>query len=364
MAHSSPQDIEALTNAEEKVNILRILHDEPHNQVELADRLSVSRTTIGRKLSKLEGQDWIQHSGNGYDLTTVGRLILRECDQFISSIKTVAKNTMSNVDGYEIIDYFSSSEKHIRVLRVLHDQSARQNEVIDRASVSRSTVYRALTEFSKRGWVEKDPSTGGYTLTILGEKVAQAYDQLLTAVTVINECKSYLLMLKAENLEIPVDALAAATVTVASQDQPHKVIVRFMERMMNESPSTFKSMSPVVSEVYNTTLEPFVSSGVSMELILDEETLALSASQTPEDLGTARTADNIDLYIHPHEIPFGLMLVDENRGMLGAFDEEGNHRGSLTGTDPSLVSWIDEIYKRYKREACHIDEFNPENNFS
>lgn len=50
--------------------------------------------------------------------------------------------------------------------------------------------------------------------------------------------------------------------------------------------------------------------------------------------------------------------------MLGAFDEEGNHRGSLTGTDASLVNWIDEIYKRYKREACYIDEFDPENNSS
>lgn len=100
-----------------------------------------------------------------------------------------------------------------------------------------------------------------------------------------------------------------------------------------------------------------------MELIIDESSLALSASKSPDSLNTARTVENIDLYIHPTEVPFGLMIVDDKRGMLGAFDENGNHRGSLAGTDEAIINWLEDVYTQYKTDAQHISEISidPEN---
>jgi predicted transcriptional regulator len=359
MAPVAQTDIQLLADAENHA-VLEEVPSYPLTREELANRLSMSESAVGRKLSDLVDRDWVAHSDGGFRITTVGRLALREYDRCQSSVEEEYDEVDVDEGAAQLIDYFADSPKQACVLLALEEGPARQNELITRSSVSRSTVGRAIDAFEDRNLVREDASTGGYTLTDVGKQIVAAYDDLERAIEVINESKSFLLLLRANGLDIPIDVLSAAQVMVASREEPHTAVVRFMERMAEESPSGFRSMSPVVSGVYNQTIEPFVPTGMDMELILDKSALALSASDFSDDLDTALTAGNIDLYIHPSGIPFALMIIDERRGMLGAFDEEGNHRGSLAGTNGTLVEWMGRVYEQYKREARHISEVDIE----
>jgi predicted transcriptional regulator len=355
MATPSQTDIQLLADPKNHA-VLEEVPSHPLTREELANRLSSSESAVGRRLSDFADRDWVVGSEGGFRITTVGRHVLREYDRCQSSVEDEIDELDVDEGSGELIGYFADSPKQACVLLALGDGPARQNELVTRSSVSRSTVGRAIDTFQDWGLVRNDASTGGYALTDAGEQIVSAYDDLEWAIEVINERKSFLLLLRANGLDIPIDVLSAAQVMVASREEPHTAVVRFMERMAEESPSGFRSMSPVVSGVYNQTIEPFVPTGMDMELILDKSALALSASDFSDDLDTALKAGNIDIYVHPSGIPFALMIIDERRGMLGAFDEDGNHRGSLAGTNGTLVEWMGRVYEQYKREARHISE--------
>jgi predicted transcriptional regulator len=358
MAANAQNDIQLLADPENH-SVLEEVPSHPLTREELANRLSLSESAVGRRLSDFVDRDWVAHPDGGFRITTVGRFALREYDRCQSSVEAEYEEVDVDEESAELIDYLADSPKQACVLFALREGPARQNELITRSSVSRSTVVRATDAFQDRDLVREDASTGGFALTDTGEQILAAYDDLERAIEIINESKSFLLLLRANGLDIPIEVLGAAQVMVASREEPHTAVVRFMERMAEESPSGFRSMSPVVSGVYNQTIEPFVPTGMDMELILDKSALALSASDFSDD-HTALTAGNIDLYVHPSGIPFALMIIDERRGMLGAFDEEGNHRGSLAGTNGTLVEWMGTVYEQYKREARHISEIDIE----
>lgn len=359
MAVPAQTDIQLLAEYGNRA-VLEAIPSHPVTREELANRLPLSESAVGRKLSAFADRDWVAHPDGGFRITTVGRHVLREYDRCRSLIDGSYAPANIDEEPAELINHFAESPKQARVLLALREGPARQSELITLASVSRSTVGRAIDAFQKRGLVRDDASTGGYALTDATEQILAAYDELERAIEVINESKSFLLLLRANGLDMPIDVLSAARVAVASREEPHTPVVRFMERMAEESPDGFRAMSPVVSGVYNQTIEPFVPTGMQMELLLDESSLALSAADFGDGLDTALTAGNIDLYVHPTEIPFALMIIDERRGMLGAFDEDGNHRGSLAGTDGTLVDWMVDVYDQHKSEARHVSEIDLE----
>src|SRR5699024_1790354 len=61
--------------------VLEAVPFHPLTREELANRLPLSESAVGRKLSDFVDRDWVAHPDSGFRITTVGRHVLREYDR-------------------------------------------------------------------------------------------------------------------------------------------------------------------------------------------------------------------------------------------------------------------------------------------
>lgn len=354
--------IEFVTGSEGRRQILEGLQQDSLNQDDLHDQVSLSKKTTKRHLDELIGRDWIEQRDNQYELTSVGNLIYRECRCTSGSHSEQANEseTANEKDLKEGIRLIAGSKGREQVFRALGDQPARQSELDQRLSASRSTIHRCIRDFEKQGWIRKKASSGQYEITTAGEELANTYDELTDSISVIQEAEPFLSSLVDDRLEFPIDVLEAGMVSVSSRDEPHTAVTDFLRNLRFEDTTHFRSMAPVVSQVYNKEIEDYVGSNVKLELIIDESVLTTSKSKNPGGLETAIETENIELYLHPGPVSFGLGIFNDEMAMLGAFDEDGNHRAGLIGNDEIVVDWMMEVYETYKKEAEHLTDIPDE----
>ena len=81
--------ISFLSRAESRVCLLELLlEDEPLDQRALQERLEYSRSTITRSLDSLGEVGWVTATAEGYRLTSVGRLVISDFRELLSTVET------------------------------------------------------------------------------------------------------------------------------------------------------------------------------------------------------------------------------------------------------------------------------------
>lgn len=78
---------------ESRDRILEALLDDPRTKPELVDQLSVSRSTVDRRLADLLEERYVEPVGSSYRLTEVGRLALQERLDHRSHMETLDRAT-------------------------------------------------------------------------------------------------------------------------------------------------------------------------------------------------------------------------------------------------------------------------------
>lgn len=258
------------------------------------------------------------------------------------------------MDAHKQAQYLVGSPSRARLLRILREQPFSPNELVSRTSLSRATIHRNLSTLTKRSWVQQ--ANGQYRITLAGDCILHQYDELLSTIRDVEELGDFSNYFQCLDFDLPSAVIATATITIAEPGNPHAAINRYLNMLDEASIGNFRALTPVVSPVYDKAYRKIIDDSNQLEFIIDESVLNISQSKYPDTLENAYSNTNVDLYIHPDDLTFGLVLL-ENRVLIAAYDEFGYLRACLDGANKELVEWTTDIYKNYRQTATHIDTF-------
>jgi len=97
------EEIEFLSLSANRVDVLRLLADEPHSRRELAAETGASQPTVGRILRDFEERNWIRRTDMGYEATATGRLVADGMGEFYELLDTERKLR-------ELVDWLPTAE--------------------------------------------------------------------------------------------------------------------------------------------------------------------------------------------------------------------------------------------------------------
>jgi predicted transcriptional regulator len=261
-------------------------------------------------------------------------------------------DTDGRATTHEHAAFLAGSSNRVRVLRALRERPGRGAELAERCSLPRSTVHRCLDGFTTRGWARK--SGGDHRLTAAGALVLGAYEDLIGTVSITGDYEEFLRHLGEVARTLPVGTLPESTVVEATPENPHATVEHYEQVFAAVAPKRMRGIVPIVSHVFNEASRPLVEGGVEMGVVIDEAVLDTAREAYPAAHELGVESENFTIYVHPEAVSFGLAVFDDERVLVGAYDDAGNPRACLDGTDDALVDWAIGTYERYRREARRL----------
>jgi predicted transcriptional regulator len=251
------------------------------------------------------------------------------------------------------IAFLVGSEKRVRLLRALSAAADSPSNLATRCSCARETAQRTLRGFRERGWVQK--VEGEYALTGAGQIVLDAYDAMEQSVEAADRLADFLLYAEDVVADLPRSVLRELEVTNATTEDPHAPIDRFLSVIGTEPVSSFRGITPIVSRIFNESVWSVVESESTVELVLDESVLETSEREYPVALRRAFELDNMELYVSPAPLTFGLAIIDD-RVFVGAYTEAGNLIAGIDGSEDQFVRWAENLFERRKAGAQPVEQ--------
>lgn len=84
-------EVAFLANSANRIDVLQMLADDAHSRRELVAVTDASRPTVGRVLGEFVERNWVERTGRQYDLTPLGRLVIRSFTDVLSDMETELK---------------------------------------------------------------------------------------------------------------------------------------------------------------------------------------------------------------------------------------------------------------------------------
>lgn len=80
-----------LVRSPARIEILRRLRDGLATRYDLREALDCARTTVDRNIERLHEDGWIAASGEGYELTTSGEIVLEQVEAYLDTVGAAAR---------------------------------------------------------------------------------------------------------------------------------------------------------------------------------------------------------------------------------------------------------------------------------
>jgi predicted transcriptional regulator len=255
---------------------------------------------------------------------------------------------------HERVAFLAGSDNRVRLLRELRDRPGRGAELARRCSLPRSTVHRCLDGLTARGWTEK--AAGNYRLTTAGSLVLSAYEELTGTIETAVEHGSFLEHIGTVGESLPIEAIREATVIEATPENPYATMEHSVDVFESASFDWMRGIVPITARSFNEAGRPLVEADIDMEIVIDERVLETARETYAEAHQLGLDSDNFVQYVHPEPLSFGLAILDEDRVLVGAYDEHGNPRACLDGTDDALIEWAEDTYEEYRAAARRLGQ--------
>jgi DNA-binding HxlR family transcriptional regulator len=239
------------------------------------------------------------------------------------------------------VDYLVGSDNRIAVLRVLRDRgplSARALET--RVDASRRTLKRTLDGMATRGWVVSPDAVQGYDLTALGRAVLSGFEAFRARERLAERLRPFLEHAPARAYDVDLDALADATLTVATPDDPYGPIDRLLD--LRTGATRLRQCVPflLTDSVLQLAERVADTPRAATTLVLSEVGPSSSADPTYRERFEA-LADSpaVDVRLCPDPIRVAVGLAD-GHAFFGVM-ADGSPHALLDGDDPALVRWTE-----------------------
>ncbi len=84
-------EVAFLANSANRVDVLRMLANDAQSRRELVVVTDASRPTVGRVLGEFERRNWVERTGQRYEITPLGRMVLSAFTDVLSAMETELK---------------------------------------------------------------------------------------------------------------------------------------------------------------------------------------------------------------------------------------------------------------------------------
>lgn len=247
--------------------------------------------------------------------------------------------------------YLAGSPARVALLRALRTEPRRPAALTDAVDATRTTVQRILAGFRERNWVIK--ADGAYHVTSSGQRVHDAYEQLLSEVVCADRYGSFVAEIERIAPEFPAAALDSGTLTVADDRDPLAAVDRVVELLRDADGDEIRTASPIVTQQYNAAAAAALDAGSRIELLIDEGVLSASLADFEPETARALEDDAATVYVTDEPIQYGLFRR-EGLASVVAHDDRNSPVCVLESTDSTVIEWADERYAELKADAVPI----------
>lgn len=230
--------------------------------------------------------------------------------------------------------------KRAPVLERLADSPRDQRDLRDDLEVSRSTVYKALTELEDAGLVVD--RGGEYALTGFGRLAWQRHDGYMARLSRLDDARR-LLEAMPNDQRLPLSAFEHARIIVPGRHAPERPLERMEE--FAEGADRLRVISPAGMPRYLANVHENVAAEEQRATLVIEGAALPRLRSGYDRFDEATDASGLDVRTVEEELPFAVILFDDDR--LGLFAYEG---GMLVGAaftdDDAALSWGETVFAR------------------
>jgi len=250
------------------------------------------------------------------------------------------------LDTDRVLDAISRREA---VIECLTAGPKHNRDIRDEIGVSRSTVYKALTELEELDVVRRGDD--GHELTELGRLLFERYRSFHSEFEDICASGRLLAMLP-EGADLPFMFLSGAEVVVSKRHAPNSP-VQAVERIVEEA-SMVKGTGPVVLPRY---VEVFagqlITDKLEAALVYEKPAFQHLLDAYAEEFEPTLESENLEAWVTERELPFALLVTDEatQKVAVVVYDDGGEIRGLITNDSREAYEWGHEQWKQYRALA-------------
>jgi predicted transcriptional regulator len=238
--------------------------------------------------------------------------------------------------------------KRAPLLELLADTPRDQRDLRDELGVSRSTVYKSLQELIEIGLVaERD---GEYALTGFGRLAWQRHDEYAARLHRLDAGRRVIETLP-EDRPFPPSLFERGRIIVPGRHAPERPLDRLStagsraERLRVVSPS---GMPRLLADLHEN-----VEAGEQTATAVVEADAVSRLRSEYDRFVAARDADGLDLRRVEGELPFALVLFDDEEVGLFGYDD-GVLMGAVFTRDDDALAWGERVFDRVLDRSMEI----------
>ena len=249
------------------------------------------------------------------------------------------------------IRFLSDSRHRAIALDALAEAPQSRAGLREATGASSATIGRLLQAFDERGFVVKTGSV--YSLTPLGEFIADAFARLQHDVALARKLEVLLPHVPLRDIGITVDQLTDAEVTQRTQANPFAVVSRVRELELNSADA--RSLTDFFPEpCIDGRYEAIVNGTQTFEAVFSPVVIESAVASDSADKFTAIVAaDRTDIYVYDVDIDQPVMVHD-GIGCLLVRDEDNVSIGMIETADDTVVDWVTNLFETYRGAAMPL----------
>lgn len=254
--------------------------------------------------------------------------------------------------GLETVEFLARSRCRVRILeRLSTGEEATRAELAECCSVVRTTMQRNLEALLERGLVSRDGRT--YAITAGGELLTERLVAARDGAALLEDLQPVLENLPPDELTVPLEELADATIVAATTANPYAPVRHHVESMQDADHLrlVLPASSPESQEAAYASLED----GAVHDVVMSEELLSelLETPEFEEPFERVSTHENATIWSVDEPVEYYLGIVDDSV-QIGVHEESGVP-GALLETDSERVlEWAESRYREYKDCATPV----------
>jgi predicted transcriptional regulator len=239
-------------------------------------------------------------------------------------------------------------DKRADLLGLLADGPRTQRTLRDELDRSRSTVYKALTELEEGGLVVEGDD--GYALTGLGRLAWRRHDDYRARLDRLVVAEPLLNAIPADT-RVPLSAFEHGRIVAPGRHAPERPFDRLESR--GENTDRLRCFSPAGMPRYFADIHDLVATDDwTVELVVERDGID-RVRETYDDFAAAAEEPGFDVRVAAGELPFGLVVFDDDELGLFIYDE-GSLVGAVFCGDPAVLQWGREVFDRERDRAIPV----------
>jgi predicted transcriptional regulator len=262
---------------------------------------------------------------------------------------------MGRIDADELIRLLTRREQ---LLRGVGMAGVGKRELVDRLSVSRSTVDRGIRELESAGLLAR--SAEGYCRTLFGELLLSEYDSFATTAETLCGGQSLLADLP-PGFDLDPVLLEDATVVTASQYAPHQPVSALCS-VLGEArwvQTVFPAVFPQVLDEWLSLCDEEI---IRADIVLTEPVVAELVGTHTDTLQQLLEDSCLSLHQVDDGPSYGLVIAEsESTATAGVvvMDDRGGARAFIETDAEAAVSWVRERINDQLMQSTPLSEQSP-----